>query len=114
MDTKRKYLRFTCNGSADLTNAARGRVWGHLGDICLGGFYLSTFGPWPVDTEVHFKAEVEGRELSGTGVVTTCHPGVGMAILFRELSAESQKALSEVIANLELSGAGENSIGLQI
>jgi PilZ domain-containing protein len=114
MDTKRKHLRFTCNGSADLTNATNGRVWGHLGDICLGGFYLSTFGPWPVNTEVHFKADVEGREISGKGVVTTCHPGVGMAIVFQDLSPEDHKVLEEVIANLEHSGTGESSLGLQL
>ena len=114
MEHKRKHPRFTCNGSADLTSAASGRVWGHLGDICLGGFYLSTFGPWPVHTEVHFKAEVEGREISGTGVVTTCHPGVGMAIVFGELSPENQQVLEEVIANLQLSASGESNVGLQL
>jgi hypothetical protein len=106
MDSKRKTIRFSCNGSADLTDAAHGRCWGHLGDISLGGFYVSTFGPWPVNTEVRFKLSAEGQEISGVGVVATSHPGVGMAVHYRELSSDQQKVLEQVVATLESSGAG--------
>lgn len=106
MDSKRKTIRFTCEGSADLKDAAQRRCWGHLGDISLGGFYVSTFGPWPVDTQVTFTVSAEGQEIRGVGVVATSHPGVGMAIHFTELSSDQQKTLEQVVAGLESAGAG--------
>lgn len=113
MDSTRKYLRYVCNGSADLTDAANARCWGHLGDISLGGFYVSTFGPWAIDTEVRFKIESEGKEICGVGKVVTSHPGVGMAIAYEQLSADSQKTLEELVAALKDAG-GPSSVGLEV
>jgi hypothetical protein len=114
MDSNRKHLRYSCNGSADLTDGSHARCWGHLGDISLGGFYVSTFGPWPIDTEVRFKLSVEGKEICGIGVVATSHPGVGMAVLFQELAAEYQKTLEEIIGALQKTGDDQSSIGLRV
>lgn len=114
MDSKRKHIRFTCNGSADLTDGASGRLWGQLGDISSGGFYINVFAPWPVNTEVRFKLEVDGQEMSGVGVVSTSHPGVGMAVSFQELSSNYQETLRQLIEKLEQSGAGESGIGTSV
>lgn len=114
MDSTRKYLRFNCNGSADLIDAGNGRCWGHLGDISLGGFYVSTFGPWALNTEVRFKLEVEGKDIRGTGVVATSHPGVGMAIVYKEFEDDGRQALEDVIASLENSGQGASGVGLRV
>jgi PilZ domain-containing protein len=114
MDCKRKYDRFCCQGSAELTDDAHGRVWGHLGDISLGGFYLSTFGPWAVNREVRFKLDVEGREIFGVGVVATSHPGVGMAVTIQELSGPYRDALQEVIRELRTSNDTSVVVGLLV
>jgi hypothetical protein len=116
METTRKHLRFNCNGSADLTDGANGRVWGPLGDLSLGGFYLSTFGPWPVDTEVCFKLVIDGKEICGTGKVATSHPGVGMAIAYKEVPPEYRSSLEEVVHGLEVSAPPEDekSFGLKV
>ena len=114
MESQRRHLRFSCQGSADLSDGANGRVWGALGDISLSGFYLSTFGPWPVDTEVRFKLEVEGEQICGVGTVTTSHPGVGMGVTFVEISREYQVRLNEIVRRLEESGTGEASVGLPV
>jgi hypothetical protein len=114
MDSNRHHLRFTCDGSADVTADGNGRCWGHLTDISLGGFYVSTFGPMPVETEVRFRLEVAGKQISGVGSVATSHPGVGMAVLYKELPADYQKTLEEVIENLEQAGAGTNGISISI
>jgi hypothetical protein len=113
MESTRKHLRYPCNGSADLTDGANARCWGHLGDISLGGFYVSTFNPWPIDTEVRFKIESEGKEICGVGRVATSHPGVGMAISYEELSSDSQKVLEELVGTLEHS-SGSSGIGLEV
>ncbi len=113
MDSKRKNLRFPCSGSADLTNGANGRLWGELGDISMGGFYVNNFAPWPLNTEVRFKLEAEGQEISGVGIVSTSHPGVGMAVSFQELSKDYKETLQQVIEKLE-SGAGESGLGVGV
>ena len=114
MDSTRKHLRFNCSGSADLTDGANGRCWGHLGDISKGGFYVSTFGPWALNTEVRFKLEVEGKEICGLGVVATSHPGVGMAVVIHELSDSYRQTLEEVVSNLEKAEEGPSGIGLRV
>lgn len=114
MDPNRKHLRFTCSGSADLTDGGSKRCWGQLSDISLGGFYVSTFGPLATNTAVRFKLDVEGQEICGTGRVATSHPGVGMAILYDELSTDAQKTLTTVIESLEQSGTGSSGIGLPV
>jgi hypothetical protein len=114
MDSTRKHLRFNCHGSADLNDGANGRCWGHLGDISLGGFYVSTFGPWPINTEVRFKLEAEGKEICGVGIVATSHPGVGMAVVIQELSADHQERLTQVIDALESTGDGAAGVGLRV
>lgn len=116
MDSKRKHLRFNCNGSADLTDGGHGRVWGHLGDISLGGFYVSTFSPWAVNTEVCFKITVDDKEICGTGVVATSHPGVGMAIEYKDVEPSYQATLGEVLRMLESSASpeAEQSFGIRV
>jgi hypothetical protein len=114
MTCQRKYDRYNCQGSADLTDGTNVRVWGHLGDICRGGFYVSTFGPLPVHTEVRFKVEVEGAEICGVGTVATSHPGVGMAVVFQELSPQYQEMLDEVIHELAGSASSAVTVGLRV
>ncbi|ABF43050.1 type IV pilus assembly PilZ [Candidatus Koribacter versatilis Ellin345] len=110
MNDKRQCERYSCNGSGDLITQNNGRVWGHLGDISTRGFYLSTFGPWPVNTDVRFKIEVEGTQICGTGIVATSHPGVGMAVVFKDMTDDAQHALSMVVH--ELQGSSERPVGM--
>lgn len=114
MTCKRKFDRYNCAGSADLTNNPNGRVWGQVGDISLGGFYVSTFGPLPINTEVRFKIEVEGEVLCGAGMVVTSHPGVGMAVVFNDLTWQYQQTLQRVVQDLAQCSGTTAGIGLRI
>lgn len=114
MDSKRKYSRFNCDGSADVTTEEKERVWGNVTDISLGGFYVSTFGPMEISTEVRFRIEVNGRQISGLGSVATSHPGVGMAVAYEEVSHNHQETLLDVISHLERSPSNTDSIGLRV
>ncbi len=114
MSNQRKFERYSCNGSGDLLSGSTGRLWGHLGDISMGGFYLSTFGPWPVNTDVRFKIEVEGVQITGTGVVATSHPGVGMAVAFTELQGGAEDVLTGVVHELQSSSGQSLGAGLRV
>jgi hypothetical protein len=114
MDSKRKYSRFNCDGSADVSTEEKERVWGHVTDISLGGFYISTFGPMEVSTEVRFRVEVNGKQICGLGSVTTSHPGVGMAVAYEELSRDHAETLLDVVSGLERTNISAGTIGLRV
>ncbi|HEY3930118.1 MAG TPA: PilZ domain-containing protein [Candidatus Koribacter sp.] len=114
MTCKREHSRYNCRGSADLSNGTNCRVWGELGDISLAGFYVSTYGPLPISTEVRFKIEVEGEVICGAGEVATSHPGVGMAVIFHDLSSQYRQTLQWVIRELSQCNGSPAGIGLRI
>ncbi len=114
MESTRKFVRYPVNGSADLIDQSKSRCWGHLGDISLGGFYVSTFAPWPINTDVRFKIEIDDQPIYGTGVVATSHPGVGMAVVYREMEPEDRHDLEQVIETLEHAGTAASGVGLRV
>ncbi len=114
MEQKRKYVRYPVDGSADLIDQSNARCWGHLGDISLGGFYVSTFAPWPINTDVRFKLEISDHPIYGIGVVATSHPGVGMAVVYREMEPNDRQELEHVIETLEHAGAEASGFGLRV
>jgi len=109
-----KYQRFHCHGAVQLTGDGNRSVWGHVGEICLAGFYVFTYGPWPINTDVKFHVEVEGTVICGVGTVATRNPGVGMSIVFHNLSPEYQQELESVIHELSKSAVAPAGMGLRI
>lgn len=97
MNSTRKHVRYNCEGSADLIANGHRRCWGTLGDISLGGFYVSNFDPLPISTAIIFKLQFGGSEVCGTGTVVTSHPGVGMGIMYQDLTTEHQHRLQSAI-----------------
>ncbi|ABF39526.1 hypothetical protein Acid345_0521 [Candidatus Koribacter versatilis Ellin345] len=114
MESTRKYARYPVDGSADLIDHTNGRCWGHLGDISLGGFYVSTFAPWPINTDVRFKLEIDDHPIYGTGIVATSHPGVGMAVVYREMESDDRHELEHVIGTLDHTGTEAACVGLRV
>jgi hypothetical protein len=72
---------------------------------------MSTFGPWPVGKQVLVQLQSEEMVVGGTGVVVTSHPGVGMAVLFEDLSSENQEILKALVHTLESKGGSAGSAG---
>jgi hypothetical protein len=114
MESTRKFPRYNCSGSADLLDSENHRCWGQVADISVAGFYVSTYGPLPINTEVSFEVEVEGHKLHGKGKVVTSHPGVGMAVVFHDFDPTYKHALDEAIKALASSGEQDGCPGLQI
>ncbi len=114
MESTRKFVRYAVAGTADLIDRNKGRCFGQLGDISLGGFYVSTATPWPLNADVRFKLEVKDFTLFGTGVVATSHPGVGMAVVYREMEDDDREVLEHIIAVLEHTGAEAIGMGLRV
>src|SRR5512141_296047 len=98
MEERRHAERYPCEGSVELQQGdIHNRLWGHLGDISRMGFYVSSFGTWPVHAEARFKLQVGDLEVAGVAVVAASYPGVGMGLSFVELSPDEQAKLDRIL-----------------
>ncbi len=114
MVRKRKLERYRCRGYAELHGTGGRNLWGQLGDICSAGFYVSTLGPWPINTEVNFRVQVDDTTVTGVGVVGSTNPGVGMTIIFREMPKDDEMALDKLIERLAKASDAPLTITLRV
>jgi PilZ domain-containing protein len=98
---KRWHTRFECNGAASVRPADSDETsFGQVKDISLGGVYVETPAPLPVNTLVHVKMKLEGLAVESPGVVRTIYPQVGMGISFQRMLPENQDRIGDVIETL--------------
>jgi len=95
------FTRFVCDGGVEVRAEGSRGFWGTLSDICAGGCYVQSFQPMSKGTQITFLIKAKGMELQGSGAVVAQHPGVGMAVHFTHFSAEEQKKLDLLLAQLE-------------
>lgn len=67
-------------------------------DVSVGGCYLETYALCPIGTRVLVKFDFCDLRIAEFGIVTTCHPMVGMGIQFEAVSPQLQQ-LIELLAN---------------
>lgn len=104
---QRKHPRYSCNLGVEVRVAdSTTGYWGTLADICLGGCYVSTFSPLPLETAVVLVVKSKNLEISIAGRVVTFHPGVGMGIQFAgPISANGEKGLKSLLEELALAAS---------
>jgi len=99
---KRKHPRFPCDAGVEVRpeNGKFGN-WGTLADISVGGCYIYTFSPLPIDTTVVLNIKARDTEISVVARTVTFHPGVGMGVEFKgfvqEEGAVRLKTLLDVL-----------------
>ncbi|HLJ86754.1 MAG TPA: PilZ domain-containing protein [Candidatus Angelobacter sp.] len=90
--------RHACKGSVSLVSPGSTFVLrGEVRDISQGGIYAELTAPLPVDTEVVLSMIVENIPLEAKGFVRASYPLVGMAISFRELTAQNEHRLARIL-----------------
>ena len=67
-------------------------IRGATSDLSLGGCYIETMFPLPVETELNLKLQVDGTVLIEAAVVT-CDPQVGNGIQFIKMLPEDRAEL---------------------
>ncbi len=68
-------------------------------DVSLSGCFVNTYGPIAVGEQVELQIlRRSGEWLSLNGYVANIQHGVGFGLAFTELSAETKRALEELIA----------------
>jgi hypothetical protein len=98
---RRRYPRYQCSGTVQLSKEGTDLpVWVRLADIGLGGCYVETLSPVPLQTTVELVIEAEGLQIRGRGRVRTLHPSVGNGIAFTQMIADDWQRLHQLIARL--------------
>jgi hypothetical protein len=97
-ETHRSHPRHSVTGSAEVRIAhSRTGYWGSLVDLSLGGCYIQTPSPLPVNTRTRLLLKLAGEEIQMWGAVRTCHRDVGMGIEFTDALTESDADLLKLL-----------------
>jgi PilZ domain len=98
---RRRYPRYQCTGAVQLSKEGTDLpTWVRLTDIGLGGCYVETLSPVPLQTTVDLVIDAEGLQIRGLGKVRTLHPSVGNGIAFTQMKADDWQRLHQLIARL--------------
>lgn len=96
---RRRTSRYLCAGSVSLSQLqTKYPINAGVADISEGGCYVELSTPWPVGTKVSVVLNIEGTAIRSKAEVRTAHPGVGMGIMFEQMSEPDRLALRELIA----------------
>ena len=80
---KRRYPRYPLDTGVRIhQEVGGGGFWGTLSDISVGGCYIYTFSPLPVNQAVVLAIKADDKEINVSGKTVSSHPGVGMGVAF--------------------------------
>jgi hypothetical protein len=99
---KRRYPRYPLDTGVRIhQEVGGGGFWGTLSDISLGGCYVYTFSPLPVNQAVVLAIKSNDKEINVSGRVVSSHPGVGMGVAFSTfVTPDSEGKLKSLIDHL--------------
>ena len=70
------------------------------GDISEGGLYISAMQAFEKNTVIDVTILLKGEEITVKANVRHCQPGIGLGIMFVDLSDEQKVKIKEAIKNL--------------
>jgi PilZ domain len=76
------------------------RVTGRCSDLSMGGCYVDTLAPFPVDAALRIVIQHDAREFQALAVVAYCHISMGMGIRFTEIKPEFRNVLRYWVGDL--------------
>ena len=98
---RRRYPRYHCIGKVLLRQEGTDNfASAKLTDIGLGGCYMETFSPLPLQTPVELIIQADELEIRARGVVRTLHPSMGNGIGFTQVTADDWRRLDQLIARV--------------
>jgi hypothetical protein len=100
---RRKIPRYAVNADSEVEEPrVQAKINGRMTDLGLGGCYVDAMMTFPVDTVVHMRMMREDLKFEADARVIFSKPGLGMGLMFTELSTDHQRYLAEWVD--ELSG----------
>jgi hypothetical protein len=98
---KRRSPRYRCQGSAHLREISSGvATWATFTDISLHGCYVEATSTYRLGASLALTIQINNFRIETTGEVRVAYPGLGMGIVFHEMSGESRARLRELLSSL--------------
>jgi len=98
---RRKVARYSYIAVAEVFDTrSQTRLAGRCSDLSMGGCYVDTLAPFPIDSGIRVTIQHDSREFHAVAVVSYCHPSMGMGIKFTEIEPESRNVLCYWVADL--------------
>ncbi len=99
---KRRHERYPLDTGVRIhQEVGGGGFWGTLSDISIGGCYIYTFSPLPVNQAVVLAIKANDKEINVSGKTVSSHPGVGMGVAFSGfVTPDSEAKLKALIDQL--------------
>lgn len=102
---RRRNLRFPVVAMVEVTDIkSQAKITGRTNDLGLGGCYVDTLSPFPVDSSVKLVIARDANTFVAEGKVVYSQHGMGMGIAFTSASRGDVRIFQKWI--LELSGKG--------
>jgi hypothetical protein len=98
---RRLHDRHKVSGAASMMMPGGSTVWGTIEDVSLAGCYIKTYQPQQKTTKLHMELKIENSIVHCEAEVRAMHPGVGMGVLFTQMSPEDHTRLEQLIDKLE-------------
>jgi hypothetical protein len=91
---RRKNKRFAVSVSAELLELQTStRLNGRVSDLGMGGCYIDTVSPFPIGAALMVKLVSGNRSVVAKAAVVYAQVGMGMGLLFTDISADEKKNL---------------------
>ena len=98
---RRYAIRYPFAADAEFIDLESGnQVNGISCDISLGGCFICTSKPFPVNSRARFTLSRKGQTLRGLAVIRIVKPRIGMGIEFLDLEPEAHEMLTRWIDQL--------------
>jgi PilZ domain len=98
---RRRMARFSFIATAEVYELrSQTRVAGRCSDLSMGGCYVDTLSPFPVDSALRIVIQHDSREFQAMAVVAYSHISMGMGIRFTEIKPEFRNVLRYWVGDL--------------
>jgi hypothetical protein len=98
---RRKTVRFTVSASADMVELrTRTRLSGRASDLGVGGCYVDTMTPFPVDTALVVNLTSDNHNVRAMAKVVYSRIGMGMGLAFAEMTPTQRGNLTSWLREL--------------
>lgn len=102
---RRRNLRFPLVAIVEVVDIkSKAKISGRINDLGLGGCYVDTLSPFPVDASVRVVIKRDAQSFAAEGKVVYSQNGMGMGIGFTSATRGDVRLFQQWI--LELSGKG--------
>jgi hypothetical protein len=97
---RRKHPRFRCQNSVEIHVEGGPSYWGNVADLSLGGCYVETPIPLNPGTKLSVAIWIEQSKVIVQGTVVHRTPGLGIGILFHQLSDADQGIVGSFLSRV--------------